>query len=512
MIDSRKRRIAVFFIFLLLLAGAVALSVQEKERCCLKVEILSGQEEAALREYVYRDYSNYLLYNGQRAPVDVQTSTVYIAQELGPDTKAEDLPGTLSISSSRHCLVFGPDRAFEDLAGAAADNHGFRLYVIDGSGEYMQYNLVFTTLPVLRVDGEFLDYDQKGREIREGSMCLWTPKDPDSGRCSVKESNLQWHIRGGSSANQPKTPWRLSLKKKTGTNKNMALVGLGSDDDWFLNPMCLDDTKLKEQLFIRLWNQNAELTDWNAPMSRGEYVEVVMNGTYMGLFQLQRRIDGKFLELDPGDVLLKGGGGWNSPDPQTAYEIVQSPLPAEDTYALMEDFFLGKDPHLPDPDNFVDVNLFLEAAAAVDNVNHANMLYLLKYSEEGYRLQLLPWDTDMSWGTLWRDTGFVYDYAESMQRSALRREYSWMREAHPDLDRQMACRWMELRETLLNMETANAVLQTQQQLLDASGALKRDEDTWGLYYQGQDTPEKLQRFLEERLLRMDAYYGGLLQQ
>ena len=510
MLDSRNlRRFAFFLSLLLLLVTAMILFMMDKKQRCLEVEILSEQEDAWLQEYVYKDYSNYLLYNGQRAPVDVQTSTIYIAQDIGPDTKTEDLLGSLKIVSSRHRLAFAADEAFRNLAGAVAGNHPFRLYVTDHSGEYMAYNVVFTTLPVLRIDGEFFDYDQKGREINQGSLCLWTPNDPDSGHYSVKESNVHWHIRGGSSATVPKTPWRLSLKKKTGTNKNVSMVGMGSDDDWFLNPMCFDDTKLKEQLFIQLWNRRADQVDWNVPMSKGEYAEVVMNGTYMGLFQLQRRIDGKFLALDTDDVLLKGGGGWDSRDPQTAYEIVHSHLSEEDTYELMEEFFREEAPYLLDMDNFLDVNLFLQSASAVDNTNHANMFYLLKYTETGYRLHLLPWDTDMSWGVVWSD-GFAYDFADSLQKTALRREYGWMQEFHPDLNLQMARRWLQLRESPLTMETVSAILEQEQALLDASGAQKRDTNRWGLRYNGEDSLENLYKSVDARLKYLDAYYSQFL--
>jgi len=510
MLDKRNLRRFAFFLSLLLLMTIMTLFLLDKKQRCLEVEILSGQEDAWFQEYVYKDYSNYLLYNGQRAPVDVQTSTIYIAQDIEPGTKASDLLGSLKIVSSRHRLIFAPDKAFRNLAEAVTGNHEFRLYVIDHSGEYMEYNVVFTTLPVLRIGGEFFDYDQKGREINRGDLCLWTPDDPDSGRYSVKESDVHWHIRGGSSANQEKTPWRLSLKKKDGTNKNLSMVGMGSDDDWFLNPMILDDTKLKEQLFIQLWNRRADQTDWNVPMSKGEYVEVVMNGTYMGLFQLQRRIDGKFLMLDTEDVLLKGGGGWDAPSPQVAYEIVHSHLPEMDTYGLMDAFFQEQDPDFVNPDNFLDVNLFLQSAAAVDNTNHANMFYLLKQTEAGYRLHLLPWDTDMSWGVVWQD-GFAYDFADSLQKTALRREYYWMKKFYPDLDRQMAQRWFELRETLLTMKTVTAILEQEQSVLDASGAQKRDTNCWGLYYGGDDSLENLYKNIEARFEWLDTYYSQFLQ-
>ena len=163
-----------------------------------------------------------------------------------------------------------------------------------------------------------------------------------------------------------------------------------------------------------------------------------------------------------------------------------------------------------DLDNFLDVNLFLQAATAVDNLNHANMFYLLQNSENGYRLQLLPWDTDMSWGTLWRGSGFVYDFEESRQRMALRREYDWMREVYPDLDRQMAVRWQQLRQDFLTMEAVTAILEAEQQTLDASGSQMRDQERWGLYYQGEDTLENLYRMVEARFAWVDAYYSQFL--
>ena len=510
MVDTRKLRAAAFILSLLLFVSAIGLFLLDRKRRCLGVEILSDREASWLQEYAYQDYSRYFLYNGQRAAVDSETSTIYIPQDITPETKMEDMLGNLRFSGSRQKIAFAPDEAFENLAEAVADNHSFTLYVTDGSGAYMQYNVVFTTLPVLRIDGEFFDYDEKGREVNRGDLCLWTPLDPDSGHYSAKQSNVHWHIRGGSSANQPKTPWRLSLKKGSGGNKNLSMLGMGSDDDWFLNPMSLDDTKLKEQLFIQLWNERAQQVEWNAPMSRGKYVEVVMNGRYMGLFQLQRRVDGKFLNLDAADVLLKGGGGWDAETSQEAYEIVHSSLSEPETYGLMDGFLQKEDSHMVNLDNFLDVNLFLQAATALDNLNHANMFYLLTSGETGYQLQLLPWDTDMSWGTLWRGEGFVYDFEESRQRMALRREYDWLREVHPDLDRQMAERWLQLRQNLLTMESVTAILEAEQQILDTSGAQKRDQDRWGLYYRGEDSLENLYRMVEARFAWVDDYYGQFL--
>ena len=508
MLDSRKLRKLAFFLSLLLLVTAMALFMLDKKQRCLEVEILSGQEDAWLQEYVYKDYSNYLLYNGQRAPVDVQTSTIYIAQDIGPDTKAEDLLGSLKISSSRHRLAFAPDEAFRNLAQAVSDNHCFRLYVTDHSGEYMEYNVVFTTLPVLRIDGEFFEYDQKDREVNKGNLCLWTPKDPDSGHYSVKESNVHWHIRGGSTSYQPKTPWKLALKKKSGTNKNMSMVGLGSDDDWILNPMVLDDTKLKEHLFMQLWNQLAAETDWNPRMSSGQYVEVVMNQNYQGVYLLQRRIDKKYLNLGSEDILLKGQSVWEAATAADAYEIVSSPLNEQDTFAQIQGFFDGSDPSILRQENYLDVVLFLQYASAVDNLGYKNMFFNLRKENDGYRLYMIPWDTDVSWGVVWNE-GFAYDYLDSLECAVYRDDFETIANYDPDLFSRLIQRWKTLRAGVLSEENVSATFQAAFNQLTRCGVLERDLQQWGQFYHGEDTAARLEQFLEEKLLWLDNHYSQL---
>ena len=509
----RKLRTAFFLFFLLALAAAVLLCIRAEETSCMDVPILSERQQEELGRYVKRDFSWDLQVNGQQAAVDVPSSTIYIAQNIQPGTKPEDLLGTLRINSASVQLSFAPDEAFADLAAAVEKGHAFKLNARYGSDKYMQYNLVFTTLPVLRIDGEAIGKNEKGKDICQGSMCLWTPLDPETGRYSVKESHALWNVRGGWSATLDKTPFKLSLKNQSGANKDLSLLGLGADDDWILNPMNLDDTKLKEKLFSGLWNQRAEQVDWNEKMSRGEYVEVVINQQYWGLFQLQRRVDDKFLELDADAVLLKGYGLRGVLTAEEAYEIVHSNLTEADTYSLVQAFFAGTDRDILDMENFLDANLFIQWGSASDNLLYRNMYYLLKQTEKGYQMHLLPWDTDMSWGTVWdnENGGFVYDFETSSQQITLRQEYAWMQQYHPELDRKMAERWFELRETLLTMENITEILEQEQQVLEVSGARQRDTARWGLYYEGADSPENLYRSIEARLAWAEDYYYEYLQ-
>ena len=262
----RKRRTAVFLFFLLALGLTLLFCKLTEKKTCIDVPILTEKEQAQLGRYEKKDLSWDLRYNGQRAAVDVHHSTVYIAQDIQKGTKPEELLGSLQIISPSVRLSFAPDEAFEDLAMAVETGHAFKLNAEYGSDKYTQYDLIFTTLPVLRIDGDAIAKNEKGKDICDGEMCLWTPKDPETGRYSVKKSDALWHVRGGFSATLFKTPFKLNLKDKNGENRDLSLVGLGAEDDWILNPMNLDDTKLKEKLFMGLWNRRVETVSWkNVP-------------------------------------------------------------------------------------------------------------------------------------------------------------------------------------------------------------------------------------------------------
>lgn len=511
MFESRKWRTFLLAAVLLLLGAVVGFSYWRESVTCMGVQLLTQNQMDRYTEVIYADYSDALMFNDAAAAVDLESSTIYITQDIDADSMPQALEGTLRISDPGYQLYFAPDAAFDDLEAAVAEGHRFQLLVTNGSSRYMQYNVIFTTLPVLRMDSNEIFMDELGREIKSGELCLWTPEDSDTGRYSVKDSALQWRLRGGASTLRDKTSWKISLKDKNGANRDIAFLGLGADDDWILNPMCFDDSRLKEKTFMTLWNQLAAQTDWNDKMSAGEYVEVVINDEYMGVYMLQRRVDDKFLELGEDDVLLKSTANLSADSPQAAYEIIYSSMDAEETYALMADYFYGNDYTQLQMDNFMDVNLMLQAASAIDNVQK-NTFLILRSGGAGYCLTLLPWDTDMSWGIIHDEQiGFSYDYAESLSMDAQRVEYDPLKRKYPDLDKSMAQRWFALRQDVLSAENVLSAVDFAESYLKTSGAGQREKDRWGEYYPySLDNPENLRRITQERLLWLDDYYSQYL--
>ena len=500
--------IRFFRVFLLVLILAVIFTIaytssQFDQISCMEVPVLSDADTPSLMQKIDTNLSGYFFFKGEPAAVDWQTGTIYISQKIDQNTRYQDLDGSLSLAYQDFSLYFLPDPCFSDLQSAMAANHPFRLLAVNPAGDYAEYNVIFTSFPIINLTEDGTGNGDK-LSPHSGKFCLWTSDDPEQPRYSVTTSLAKWHVRGMTSASISKKPWKLTLTNHQAPIK-LSLLGLGKDDDWILNPMNLDDTLLKEQLFMKLWNQLAAET-YNYPMSSGEYVEVIINREYRGVYLMQRRIDQNYLELPTEGILFKGINNSLQATVQDTYELIYSPLDTEESYALLDNIW-NRDYSMYDVNNFIDVNLFLHFAAAPDNaVYPKNMYYFFNPTASGYAVTLIPWDTDMSFGVVWED-GFVYNYEDSINRVTRRMEYRGMQELHPDLDDRMAARWQELRNGVLSEENILSVLSELEASLLKNGASVRDSQKWGNYYGGSDTVNSLYRYIREKLPLMDAFYA-----
>ena len=347
-------------------------------------------------------------------------------------------------------------------------------------------------------------------------MTLFAGCDPYNNSYTVTNSELEWHVRGGSSTNDTKRPQKLNLKKN-GEISDVNLLGLGSDDDYILNPMNRDDTDIREKFLMDFWNKYFGSAESNFNMSTGEYVEVIINGEYMGLYLLQRRIDRKYLELDKDkDILIKGKPTWEADTVEQAYEIIYSPYTSEETYEILSTYLWSlRSGSFFDIENFIDLSLFFNYSVITDNSGFKNMFYVLKSDGENYSVSLVPWDVDISLGVTWKKDNFAYDYDQSMNTIAGRMEYDRVKgyvhyleleKGEENFEKRLEKRWGELRENVFTSDNIESILDEYQKLLEKSGAKIRDKQINGYYYGGEDTFKRLKDFAVLRIFKLDEFY------
>ena len=490
-------------------AAVLGAFIYEERSNCMGIKLLDEKDMVLYKQVGNFDLDN-LTFNGQKVAYDKTSKTVYISQSPDKISTYYNLEGQLKWNDPDSQIWFVKDENLHNIEPAVQNNEPLQLYISNGTCHQL-IKVVITTMPVIRINGEVDHKNEDDRYVYAGELCMWTGKDPSTGVSSVKTSNLEWHVRGKTTANKPKKPWKLSLKDENGENLNMEFLGLGSDDDWILNCLTMDDTKMKEKLFMDYWNTLAATEEHMFKMSTGEYVEVVINDQYMGLFLLQRRIDAKYLELGEDDVLLKVVN-YGYTKAEDAYEFITPPVNEEQIYSTMQRVLDQKDSSMYNLANMIDTNLMMQFTAALDNQGLKNMFHVLVARGDTYEHYFVPWDTDQSLGVVWsaEKKNFDYNFIRARKERIQRKETVAMAKLHPDYYQMEAVRWFELREQLLIEEEILNYIDAMYDHLSDCGAFERETKRWGVRYDNLDTITALKKFVHARLEYLDEYYTALL--
>lgn len=274
--------------------------------------------------------------------------------------------------------------------------------------------------------------------------------------------------------------------------------------------MYIEESKLRDKFCIDLWR---EMADGEKEDNRGtqmEYVELILNGTYYGLYGLAVPLDKKQLGLKEqgkeSDILFridttqgadlsaleqagmkKSAGNITVKFPksmnQEKWNAVREFLWL--VYFEEDEVFKKEIEDWVEMENMADFYLFLNVIYGKDNILK-NMYYCMRVKEDGsYRVSLLPWDMDLSLGTL---------YDEENQNGLY-----WKYETRKNLEtKECACyltkrlrelnvggfegilreRYRELRQDVLQEERLYNQIERLSKRIISSGAFYRDKQAW----------------------------------
>lgn len=486
----------------------VLCAIRTELRQCMGVPFITEEEltEIALNPV---ELGNIVCLEDYLAPVDDGARTIYLPCAVDGQTKFHELEGQLKSLLPEYDLYFLWQEYFENMENSIICGIPFTLFAIDGNGNYGSFLVNFTTLPIIEIHGDLSYIDEREREVYAGEVTVWEPKQEDTGRLIIQNSQLEWHARGFSSSSLPLPPLKLNLKEKSGNQNNLELFGFESDDDYLLNPMGYDDIYVREKLAMDLWNELADEKGSFLKMSQGEYCELIINGDYLGLRLVQNKIERSYLKLGAEDTLLKGKNvnrGTKKP-PEEVYEVIYSNQDEQTTFQAMRDVFYQTDFSNVNLDNWIDLQLFLQFGNMIDNDVYKNIYYVIEREGEKETINFVPWDTDMSFGICWTPEGFRLK-DETVESINYRIEYESLIAQYPEAESMLAKRWKELRQTVFSEENIFGNLNEYYWELDRSGAIPRDFyvlgwHTWG----GEDTRERMHAYIQRRLQILDEKYG-----
>lgn len=458
--------------------------------------------------------------------------TLYLSQDFA----VEKWMGELTTGSQDSFLCTLPDAAWEDKAGSIRDNHIFKLWLVEEDC-YYELALAVCGMPVMTLSTQRSEKQDLGDYETDPDRFYYDPDtlyygqiqvfNPGLGvpQYEIMESGVRYYLRGAGSANFKKKSYSISLLDAKGEKLDAALLGMRSDNSWKLKAMVLDTEKINEKTACQLWEEFARTnTEVNESGPHMEYLELIVDNEYMGLYGLVEPVDSKKLGLDKRDVLYKFTNWMVPEDEDFDYAIehrwkimtfirVRYPDPIEDYQKAwgpvrdyLNTFYRGAgDGRAAETklylSNAIDMLLFNMAVSGSDN-HYKNLYFVADVDDTGnYVMRQIPWDLDLTFGTI-PGKSFKDDVTVVYEEAAV----PFLRDTQPELVREpLRERWLQCRETFLSTEHILDVMETNRDYLLNAGVMERENTRWPSYQMSLDITARLD-YQERRMAWLDEYF------
>ncbi len=391
--------------------------------------------------------------------------------------------------------------------------------------------VVFTGLPVVKMETTAdLDIDT----VFAGAVSFYEACGQEDW---VLTSVFEAHERGQTTRAYPKKGYRVNLVDVTSTGisrKNkQSVLGMRKSDSWIFYAIYSDGTKVRDKFNTELWaGIGAEDTPYDAYFgTKMKYVELVVNGEYRGLYGIFEPVDKTQLAITDEEYLYKRTYGralsqelFDSAGPDDYLTVLGMEIKGKKGNGTSLDWkqlrqfiaiteeedeeFAQDAQQLLDLDNVADIWIYLQFLYGEDNI-YKNMFFAFKKDTDGYqgyKLYLVPWDTDLTWGNVYVDSKEEL-YVKWAPENA-DRYLEW-----PLLDRlieldvggireRIKDRWTELRSGILSEESMNEIFIECTHQVQDSGAFTRDAARWPDSRHDADY-DGMKQFMKERTEFLD---------
>ena len=460
-----------------------------------------------------------LMMNGRPLPYDTSSNTYFIPQDADNPyfdgiVTVNELPGYEYMVS-----------AYKEINKNDAINGSIGYNIIGTNGaEYVSSKFIFTSVPAVCIATS--DGEMPGDSYSSGEIAVFSASD---GVLKRDDARMEIKIRGNTSRRFPKKSYRMKLVDGNGDKFHMSIAGLRADDDWILNAMYTDASKIREKLAYELWD-NVNSAGVRAASSQLEFVEVFINGSYCGLYGLQERIDNKQLKGDKrADIIYKVATN----DMPTVDELMECSDTVEcAAFEVQGDYFGGTAQQLWQPaaaymsaltgeefdtrdridlENSIDYGLWVLLTQAHD-CHFKNQFMNCVYENGRYTIYRMPWDVNHTFGDYWSNDAESDNWSGHEIGYLVKDDLFDVMLASGDEDIISAVkeRWLALRADTITEDT---ILERAGEIFDgAAAAIERDGKRWPECGMGEGNNyniDDIEAYIRDALPRIDAYIDAL---
>ena len=378
--------------------------------------------------------------------------------------------------------------------------------------------LMITSLPIVTI---YTSESIKNEPKVDCNFAIFDPKK----RTDAEEKNLEYfeskagiEYRGAGAMRYPKKPYNFKLYDSAGEKREAEILNIRNDNSWILDAMYLDMARMRNRVCFDLWNTFNKpyyVNEKPKAMSgtRGHYVEVFVNGEYMGLFILSDRIDRKQYQIEPeGGYIYKAKGwtaacflqGYSARSSNDDYywnsaEIEQEFPDADDgkkpNFNHMADFidFVSKTSKSNFSQNFasrvdensvIDTFIFLNLILGYDNAGR-NTFWIFRNVNESKKVMHGLWDLDGVLGRDWNrvivdaNNGWYYSNNNNPSGNNYFKLFKRIIDGDVEgLQQKIYDRWVALKDNELAPAKFNALVDYYAEQQITSGARDREVARW----------------------------------
>lgn len=442
----------------------------------------------------------------------------------------------------------------------------YTIGLLDEKGDVCsEVKLKFTFLPIVEVNVPRCN----GYEYTKGSIRVTDAMFPVHDSVFV----AAFKYRGATAQRMEKKSYAVKLYDAKGHSVDRSFLGFRSDNHWILDAMAIDEACMRNRVSTDLWN------DFSTPPyykdrepkartgTRGKFVEVLLNGSYNGLYCMTEKMDRKQLKLkkfasQSADLTTPAQiHGLLYKSKQWTYEVlmghdlgsqyfphrdpvgyannlgVESWAQYEIKYPDFEDEAVDWKP-LYDVVKFVatssdwnftrnlkeyidypvlrDYYLFMDLLLTTDN--HGKNMYFFVYDNavpEGQKLGIAPWDLDGTWGIRWDGSRgltrakqdfdkFIWNYEHGQHTAYYRLQHGGLAN---EWNEDLRTRYAELRTKDFDKDSLIRRFTNYAELFADSHADQREIQRWSIYHNNiQGAVRYIKQWVSDRIDWLDSKY------
>ena len=521
---KKSLRVILAVVSVIVLVAVTGFLVVQENAMVMGFYSIKHDKAVTLCEASLADDTNTdMLFNGSLIPYDKSTNTYYVFQP-----EKDVFTGNLQAKNNKLEVYVTQDGA------------GQLYFLFEQNKTYKMSPVVLSGVPLLNITLDDFDAQAQAKIIMDGATekpinngkyTMFSPAENSNKADMTQTGHLNLSLRGKTSLNFDKKGYKVSVVDKKGEKKNVSFLDMRDDDDWILNPLYSDNTKIKEKFAYSIWDDmTAQSDNLNQKSSRLEYVELFINGEYQGVYGLQERVDAKQVGLDKDNDLMYKCTTERIPieaefieqmdtDECGYWELAFAPSDMQggywhylknyiDTYwgVLLETedtVSWDKANEVSDVQNTIDYYIFKQVLLAMDN-GFKNTFYYADASKDG-QITRIPWDVNFVLGDVYFNEPPIFSqYQSGWQTAELLQdiEFDQLYLAHPEQTAELLSeRWGIMKETVFNEENINKLLRENHEFLLVNDVYTRDTAKW----QECGTAFSIDALVSETLQRVEFF-------